>query len=146
MGKSNVDTSDNVLSSDFAAWLRIHRVAAHGIQAAFVAEGWRGIAATEDISAGAPLIEAQSSIDPCRSSRTCSFRACSKLRCDSNLRPDLLLPGALLLQVPEEILMTTNSAAREEDFNTASKRECDLSPEQARLLHASSCTAPAMHA
>lgn len=145
MGKSNVDTSDNVLSSDFAAWLRIHRVAAHGIQAAFVAEGWRGIAATEDISAGASSTEAQSPIS-CGNGRACRVRACSKLRCDSNLRPDLLLPGALLLQVPEEILMTTNSAAREEDFNTASKRECDLSPEQARLLHASSCTAPAMHA
>lgn len=57
MGKSKVGTTGSVLSSDFDAWLRVHHVIAHGIQAAFVAEGWRGIAATEDISAGAPLTE-----------------------------------------------------------------------------------------
>ena len=63
MDQGKAGTSGSVLSSGFAAWLRIHHVFAHGVQAAFVAEGWRGIAATEDISAGAPLTEAQSPID-----------------------------------------------------------------------------------
>ena len=40
------------LSAEFCAWLQSHGIVTYGIQAAFVEEGWRGIAATEELSAG----------------------------------------------------------------------------------------------
>ena len=40
------------ISSTFLAWLQKHGVIAHGIEAAFVDEGWRGVAATRELPAG----------------------------------------------------------------------------------------------
>ena len=36
----------------FLDWLQKHGVIAHGIEAAFVDEGWRGVAATRELPAG----------------------------------------------------------------------------------------------
>ena len=44
----------NPISSVFLAWLQKHGVVAHGIEAAFVDEGWRGVAATRELPAGTP--------------------------------------------------------------------------------------------
>ena len=40
------------ISSVFHAWLQKHGVIAHGIEAAFVDEGWRGVAATREVPVG----------------------------------------------------------------------------------------------
>lgn len=40
------------ISPTFLAWLHKHNIITHGIAAAFVDEGWRGVAATEEVSAG----------------------------------------------------------------------------------------------
>ena len=40
------------ISSAFHAWLQKHGVIAHGIEAAFVDEGWRGVAATRELPTG----------------------------------------------------------------------------------------------
>jgi hypothetical protein len=58
------------------------------------------------------------------------------LYCDSHR--DILTSGALLLQVPERVLMSTSSAARDADFTAASQRYPGLAPEQERILHSCS--------
>ncbi len=40
------------ISSDFVAWLQANGVVVYDIKAAYVAEGWRGIAAVNQLPAG----------------------------------------------------------------------------------------------
>ena len=44
--------STPAISSDFIAWLQANGVVAYDIKAAYVAEGWRGIAAVNQLPAG----------------------------------------------------------------------------------------------
>ena len=46
------DPMQNPISGVFLAWLQAHGVIAHGIEAAFVQEGGRGIAAQHELPAG----------------------------------------------------------------------------------------------
>ena len=74
MPKAEQAGVNSVLTADFRRWLSTHGVVAHGIQAAFVAEGWRGVVATGDIIAGTGLV-AQS----CESPSACNL--ISRRRC-----------------------------------------------------------------
>lgn len=44
--------SPEILTAEFQAWLSDGGVRVTGVRAAFVAEGWRGIVATENIEPG----------------------------------------------------------------------------------------------
>lgn len=101
----------------------------HGIEAGFVAEGWRGVLATQELLSGELVAAAQ--------------LATTHRHCAAAL---LTLPpppaGACVLRVPRRLLMTVESAARDPDFNAA-LQQCSssgvrLSSEQvlaAHLLH-----------
>jgi len=52
MDQYNVSEVDCVIDSEFVAWLQASGVVAYDIKAAFVAEGWRGIAAVNQLPAG----------------------------------------------------------------------------------------------
>ncbi|KAL0036386.1 hypothetical protein WJX77_005489 [Trebouxia sp. C0004] len=84
MDQYNVSEVGCVMSSEFDAWLQASGVVAYDIKAAFVAEGWRGIAAVKQLPA-----------------------------------------GALILQVPERVLMSTSSAARDAAFTAATQKYPD---------------------
>ena len=51
---------------------------------------------------------------------------------------DLLTSGALILQVPEKVLMSTSSAVRDAEFEAVSQKYPGLAPEQESLLHSES--------
>ena len=57
MPKAEHADEHSVLKAEFSRWLSTHGVVAHGIQAAFVEEGWRGVVATEDIPAGKSRVD-----------------------------------------------------------------------------------------
>jgi len=52
MDQYNVSEVGCVISSEFVAWLQASGVVAYDIKAAYVAEGWRGIAAVNQLPAG----------------------------------------------------------------------------------------------
>ena len=52
MNQYNVSEVGCVISSEFVAWLIANGVVAYDIKAAYVAEGWRGIAAVNQLPAG----------------------------------------------------------------------------------------------
>ena len=52
MNQYNVSEVGCAISSAFFAWLQANGVVAYDIQAAYVAEGWRGIAAVNQLPAG----------------------------------------------------------------------------------------------
>ena len=118
------------ISSVFLAWLHKHGVLAHGIEAALVVEGWRGVAATRELPAGMSSVwENFHSV----------FQVLNPLKCSSHTllhatRYTTMTAGALLLQVPEAMLMTTTSAARDELFvQTMGRYAHTLTPEQVSL-------------
>lgn len=52
MKQYKVSEAGCAISPDFVAWLQANGVVAYDIKAAYVAEGWRGIAAVNQLSAG----------------------------------------------------------------------------------------------
>ena len=52
MNQCNASEVGCVISSDFVTWLQDNGVVAYDIKAAYVAEGWRGIAAVNQLPAG----------------------------------------------------------------------------------------------
>ena len=56
MNQCNVSEVSCVISSEFVAWLQANGVVAYDIKAAYVAEGWRGIAAVNQLPAGVSWI------------------------------------------------------------------------------------------
>lgn len=116
------------ISSVFLAWMQKHGVIVHGIEAAFVEEGWRGVAATHELPAGKCSVRQNScTIMPSSKPPNVSHSTCHAV-CSATL-----IAGALLLQVPEAMLMTTASAARDLVFGQAVNRYAhSLTPEQVR--------------
>lgn len=120
------------ISSVFLAWLQEHGVIAHGIDAGFVDVGWRGVAATRELPAGTSAVRERccATLGDSGVTQVHSFEVHSKALVAENT----LIAGALLLQVPEAVLMTTCSAARDAVFGQALGRYArSLTPEQASL-------------
>lgn len=82
------------ISPEYHHWCQTSGIKLHGIEAAFVEHGWRGVVATQDIE-----------------------------------------PGHVLLEVPEELLMTTRSARKDRALRTALEGTPGLSDVEVLGVH-----------